>query len=844
MINRRKFLKLSTATLAVTPLLIDNTAHGQQQSLTTGGKDYSYLSGTERDSIATSCALCTSHCPAIAYIENDQVVKIEGQPDSQRTLGKLCAKGQAGVNQIYDPDRILQPMKRVGKRGEGQWQEITWDDALSELTDRMKKLRDEGHAEKFMFHHGEISASADKLINKIFLANYGTNTIASNSGLGQSARHTAHELTWGGYQDSWDFENSRYVLNFGSNVMEAGSNHVALARRLSYALTDSNLKMVTFDVRLSNTASKSHSWIQVKPGTDAAIVLAMCNVVMKEKLYRGQGEEFLKFCQLTPNPDASINEKIAALTNHLHAFAPAWAEKISGVSAQQIRDIAFEFATAKPACIISARSASGHYNGVETERAIQMLAAITGNIDNPGGRCIGVAPEWKYPTGPKDKPMAKRLNILEDIEGQVALPIHGVSHQVLKMIQDGQAGRPEIYMWYNYNPVLANSNIQENLDILKDESLLPYTVAVTPFYDESAAVADLILPDAMYLESFNFEDRISPTQIAEYSIRQAVVKPQGNARDFQDVCCELAEKMGFPLGFVSAESFVEQSCDLTDDIQNKAGGFAGMKQRGVWQDPAAKSAYYSYKKPVSATTLKKDGVIFDAASGVYWNWKNAGVKNEREALSKGYRNISGAYKGYIAQKIAGAIYTGFRPDKINKSGYFELYSPILKEKGFPPLPSYSPVPEHQALQENEFILTTFRINVHTLSRTQNCRWLDEISNENAAWINPKTALTQEIKDGDKIMVRSQLGEIESTARVTYNVVPGVIAMSCHGGHWEYGRYASGKKAPYSVDLDTPYEELKWWKNNGANPNWIIENSSEPISGQQRWMDTVVTISSV
>ena len=842
MVRRRDFLKLGAAAAAGGTMFVGEDALAHETDLTTlGGEDYSHLSGTEREPIPTVCAMCASRCAAIGYVENGYVVKIEGNPDSQRTLGVICAKGQAGINQVYDPDRILQPLKRVGKRGEGKWEKISWDAALGDLADRLGKLRDEGRPERFMFHHGWISASAERLINKVFLATYGTSTIADNSCLGQSARATAHELTWGSNRDSWDFENTRFVLNFGSNVLEADTNHVALARRLSFALTDGSVKMVTFDVRLSNTAAKSNSWIQIVPGTDAAVVLAMCNVVMAEGLYRGPGEEFLEFCQVTSSPNTSTEGKIAALNDHLAAYTPEWAEEISGVSAELIRDIAVEFATARPACVISSRGASAQYNGVETERAIQMLAAITGNIDNPGGRCLGVVPNWNTPTGPEDKPEPRRLEILDGFEATAVLPIHGVGHQVLRMIKDGRAGRPEVYLWYNYNPAFSNGNIQENIDILKDESLIPYTVAVTPFYDESAALADLILPDAVYLETYDFEDGVSPTQVPEYAIRQPVVAPRGEARDFKDVCIDLAQRMGFPLGFDSAEEFVEQSCKLTPDVKKKAGGFRGMKKRGVWQDRKAEPAYYSYKKIVAAAALQEDGVIFDSATGVYWNWKTAGAGNESEARSKGYRDTQGAYKGYVGQMIWGAVYEGFRPDGINKSGLFELYSPILEAKGRSPLPSYTAIPEHQDLKADELVLTSFKINVQTLSRTQNCMWLDEINADNSVWINPETAAARGIVDGDRIKIKSPLGEIEAAAKVTENVVRGAIAMSSHGGRWEYGRYASGTKAPFSLADDHPYEELKWWSHDSAHPNWIIDNASEPISGQQRWMDTVVSV---
>ncbi len=843
MVSRRQFLKAGAAGLAGAPV-IAGQADAHETELEHGGADFSFLSGVERESVPTVCALCASRCPAVGYVEKGMLVKIEGQPSSIRTHGTLCAKGQAGVNQVYDPDRILQPLRRTGERGDGKWRKISWDDALGELVGRLEKLREDGHPEKFMFHHGWISASADRLINKVFLPSYGTATVSDNSCLGQSARQTAHALTWGGFEDSWDFDNTRYVLNFGSNVMEAHTNHVALARRLSLGLAERNLKMITFDVRLSNTASKSHTWIQIRPGTDLAVLLAMCNVVMDEALFRGPGEEFLEFCQVTADANASTESKIAFLRDHLAPYTPQWAEEISGVPAAEIVDIAREFAAARPACVISSRGASAHYNGVETERAIQMLAAITGNVDNPGGRCRAVVPEWNHPGGPQQKSDPKKLDILEGFEGEAALPVHGVGHQVLKMIRDGRAGRPDVYLWYNYNPVFSNADVGASTEILKDESLVPFTVAVTPFYDESAALADLILPDATYLEKFDFEDGVSPDQVPEYCIRQPVVPPQGEARDFKDVCCEMAKRMGFPLGFESGKQFVEQSCRMTPAVDEGAGGFRRMTKRGVWHDPEAEPAFHTYKRTVDPKELVTDGVILDETTGVYWNWKQAGVGSEAEARRRGYRDTPGAYGGYVGQMIWGEVYEGFRPGKFNKSGYFELYSSILEQKGLSPLPAYAPVPEHQAMKPDELILTTFRVNVQTLSRTQNCMWLDEINTDNPAWINPDTATARGIADGDMIRISSRLGDIEATAKVTENAVPGVIALSSHGGRWEYGRYASTRKAPFAIDDDSPQEELKWWSYDSGHPNRIIASASEPISGQQRWMDTVVSVSKI
>ena len=839
MLNRRDFFQLGAAAMAAGGAVGAGALSEAADLPIQGGMDFSPKTGKKRTALPSACWQCVSRCPIVGFVEDGRLAKIEGQPNSIRTEGLVCSKAQAGINQVYDPDRILYPMKRAGARGEGKWKRITWDQALDEVAGRLKKLRDDGHPEKFMFHYGRMKASSSKLIKSVFLATYGTKSIGNHTSICEGGKWTAQELTWGGHYDNWDLDNTKYVLNFGSNCLEAHTNHTSIALRLVRALADRKVKMVTFDVRLSNTATRSTEWVPIRPGTDLAVVLAMCNVVMSEDLYRGAGAAFLEFCKATPGRAATTEEKVAALKAHFAQYTPEWAEQVSGVDAETIRRIAREFATTHPACLLSYRGAVAHYYGAETERAVQTLAAITGNIDNPGGRCKAVGAKWKYPKGPKDKPKAKGLKVFDGFKGDVALPTHHASNQVFKMIKEGSAGRPDVYMWYCYQPVYSNGDCKENEAVLKDEKMIPFTVAVTPFYDESSCLADLILPDATYLERWDWEDMVSPNQVPEYYLRQPLIKPLGEVRDFGDVCIDLAERMGMPLGIESKEAFVRESCEKTPGVK-EAGGFEYMKAHGVWHDPEAKPRYFSYAKKVKAEKFAKDGVIFDEATGVHWNWHKSKAKSEAEALEKGYAHTKNAYKGYVGQKIGEAVYKGFKPDKVNKSGYFEIYSAAMEEKGFDPLPSYKAIPEHAAMKDNELILTTFKVNVQTHSRTQNCKWLTEIYHDNPAWMNPETAAEREIADGDAIVVRSEIGEIETTARVTPAIAPGVVAISFHCGHWEYGRYASGKK---SVNGEgTVGDDGQWWDRFGAHPNWIIPNSPDPISGQQRWMDTVVTVS--
>jgi anaerobic selenocysteine-containing dehydrogenase len=169
----------------------------------------------------------------------------------------------------------------------------------------------------------------------------------------------------------------------------------------------------------------------------------------------------------------------------------------------------------------------------------------------------------------------------------------------------------------------------------------------------------------------------------------------------------------------------------------------------------------------------------------------------------------------------------------------ELYSAIMEEKGFPPLPTWTAVPEHEKMGADELILTTYKVAAQIHSRSANCKWLSEIFHDNPAWINPETATALGIGNGDPIRIKSMVGEIETTARLTPAVVPGVVAVSHHCGHWEYGRYASNKPAPNGAD--DPDFARKWWNVNGAHPNWIIPNAPDPVNGQLRFMDTVVSV---
>jgi len=396
MLNRRKLLKAGATTLSGVAFSGVPEARAAARPVTRkGGEDYAPKSGAKRRAVPTVCGQCSARCPAIGYAEQDRIVKIEGHPESLRTFGRFCARGQAGVNQANDPDRIRYPMKRAGERGAGHWKRVSWDRALTELAARMARLRDAGHPERVLLQHGWIPESAERLVVDGFMAAFGSASVVGPGAGGRSARWLAEGLTVGGRRDRWDVANARYILNFGANPLEAGADHVAIAARLAKALGDGGTRLVTVDVRLSNTAARSHRWIPIRPGADIALILAMSRVVIKEELYRGRGEALLKFCRVTPDPEAGVADKIAALRAHLAPYTLAWAAGITGVPERTIHATAVELAASGPACLISGRGIAAHGNGVEAERALLMLAALTGNLDARGTRGSEAHPQWR-----------------------------------------------------------------------------------------------------------------------------------------------------------------------------------------------------------------------------------------------------------------------------------------------------------------------------------------------------------------------------------------------------------------------------------------------------------------
>lgn len=752
-ISRRHFLKIGAAGLAALAAEYEFLALVRAQQPVGGGKSVSRTTGVPRHPVPSTCRLCPARCGIIGFLEDNILAKIEGNPRDPNTRGRLCARGQAGIQQVYHPDRLLFPMKRKGARGSGEWQPISWDEAYSEVADKLRQVRQGGHPEQFVFAVGIQGLSG---IARRFLRAFGTPSIIEETTLYQANKEAAQELTWGAPMDVNDVAHTKYMLNFGANPYEAHALYLGFVQRLIEGRMK-GAKLVTFDPRLSNTAGKSDEWFPLQPGTDGIVALAMANVIMQSGLY---DKDFL---------DTWTNYPAEELAAHLRKYSPEMAERISGIAAADIRRIALEFATTRPATTISAGGVTMHRNGVQNERAIALLNIITGNVDVKGGWCLPRTYRFSEPEPIPPTPTQSDL-----------VAWRGAAQGMMSAIKAGKQ-LLQVLMSYGYNPVYSAPQSTLSAQVLADESLVPYHVAVDSFMNESAALADLVLPVATYLESWGVHSVPAYEMVPFVTVQQPVVSPQGQSLPFDQMCIELAQRIGGGMedyfAFGTVEDYLEATLASIRGLV-EAGGLDYLKDYGVWFDPLAEPDYTAYEQG------------------------------------------------------------GF----LTPSGRIEVYSSRLAEQGFSPLPTYEPVPEHGEMGEDGLFLITFQWNVHTYGITANSMWLAEIVHESPLWINKETAKQRGIKRGDLVEVRSAVGSVMARAFPIQGLHPRVVALGGSCGHWGYGRVAQAKNF---ASRDPNTRLIWWEKDgNGVNPSSIIPVAADPIGGGQPWDDTIVTIAKV
>lgn len=669
-----------------------------------GGKQVSRHTKKSLKGIPSLCQLCPAHCGIIGFLEGDQLVKIGGNPKHPNNLGKICARGLAGVNMAYDPDRITSPLIRRGERGKGQWERISWERAYTEITSRLKTIYQSGQKRDFVF---QSEHEPDGILRR-FLESFGKTLILHEDSLDFGNRDWGQWLTWGEERGVPDVANSRYILNFGSNFYETHEFYTGFIGRLIEGRAQNKAKLVTFDVRLSYTAGNSEEWFPITPGTDGIVALTMASVIVKNNLHH---KDFI---------EKWTNVSIASLEKHLSQYTPEMAEKISGVHASDIERVAREFALSKPAVAISGRGVSSHLNGVYNERCVFLLNAVVGNVDIPGGYCLPRTYRFEEP----DLKTSFQKEKTFDLEKIQITP-----QKFIYMVKRGKL-TPKLFFIFESNPVYKNPESGVTSEVLKDEKFIPYLVAADSHMTETAALADLILPTAVYLESWGIDSSPALDLNPFIGLQQPIVPPFAKSVSISDICIELAHRIGGGLlryfKFNSTEEYIKKVSSGIEKLE-KAGGLNYLKENGVWFDNNVKPRYRSYE-------LKK----FNTPSG----------------------------------KI-------------------EIYSERLKKNGFQPFPTYEPIAGHGDLK-GKFVLVTYEPNVMG-SRTGNSKWLTEIKHRNPVWINKDVAKQLHIEEGDRIKISTRIGSFVTDARLTFGIHPRVIAIERNLGHWGVGHIARAKR---------------------------------------------------
>ncbi|GAB7387709.1 molybdopterin-dependent oxidoreductase [Bacillaceae bacterium] len=750
---------------------------------------------TER--IPTMCLNCSSVCGMIATVEDRRIRKLEGNPRDPNSRGKLCAKGQAAINMAEDPDRILYPMRRVGPRGAGQWERVSWDEAIREIAGRLRVLRREGRPEEMVLLYGRDRTNG---FLERFTDAFGTPNRLGHRGLCSLNKRMAIRAAIGDTDwDTPDLANTRYILNFGSNFYEAHQGHVGMLARAAEARRK-GARLVTFDVRLSNTAAQSDLWLPLFPGTDGIVALAIGHVILRENL---QDTEFLQ---------EWTNASLEEWRSHYRPYTPEWAERESGVPAGQIEQIARGFAAAAPqATTVSNRGAHAHENGFYNEWAILCLNALVGSIGKMGGWCY--IPGDVNRLAPQPGPLPPKPNVQTELSHPSIFPFvnrlypRAVSSTIFPFIAEGRYRIDTLLSYYVNAPMSWPEGPTFVREVLLDEQRIPFHVVIDAFYSEMAEVADYILPDATFLEKWDLDARNSYELQPYVGLRQPVVSPPGECRDIRDILIALAkavdEEMARYFPFENAEEFIRKWA------QAVPGGLDALKKEGIWLDESKAKAYLPYLE--EAGYDPSDPRIEIGEDGV------ARLKGEEN------RAVGRLWRGRIVRGFA-------TPDRT-----FQFQLPVLQETGcsmHPQKPVYRPIEAHRRLRDDEYILTTFKWNVHTQSRTANQLWLTEIVGDNPCWIHPETARRHGIESGKRfrLVARTRSGNDRFKGKedktlivspyITEAIHPRVLAISASFGHWQYGRTAQGK---------------------GVNPNPLIAGWTDPVGGGQAWNDTVVVI---
>ncbi|PKN09822.1 MAG: nitrate reductase [Deltaproteobacteria bacterium HGW-Deltaproteobacteria-8] len=516
-ISRRDFLRLAGASATAVAATAVGAVTAPEAKAAPAAK------APKWESKLSVCDMCFNRCGLIARVERGVITKLDPNPKFTKSRGMLCARGNAGVAQVYDPDRVKTPLLRVGKRGEGKWKAISWDEAIELTATKMKDI-----AAKYTRCGMLFSAGADMqsgFVNR-FAEAFGSFNVTSHESLCLLSGNRAFLDTFGDVPLP-DVKNSKYVILAGANRLEALVTPDSMDL---ISIMGNGAKVVVLDPRYTKSAALASEWYPIQPGTDMAFMLALANVIISEKLYDAK-----YMAERTSGLD-----KLAA---HVADMTPEWAEKQTGIPAADIRRMARELAAAAPASMVyPGRRTSDYENSTQIRRSFAIVNALLGNYDRPGGlvparpaglKKVAFEPPW-YDDSPPGRVDAKSVPLLFDDEGSFVL----TREAVIK-------GAPyPIKGWFVYktNPMATAPERRKTREMIDQ---LDFMVVVDIAMSDTAWMADLVLPAPSAMER---QDPVQALQSGAEGAclvwRDPVIPPLYESRPVFDILKALAGKLG------------------------------------------------------------------------------------------------------------------------------------------------------------------------------------------------------------------------------------------------------------------------------------------------------------
>ena len=751
--------------------------------------------------IPSCCHMCGGTSGILVHVANGLVDKIEpnhwnpvnysnissdffdGYSDAYGCAegGAICPKGNAGIMQLYDPDRVKKPLRRTNRDkspgADPKWEEISWNQALDEIAAKMKQLRDGGESHKLLWMTEDASFTD---IQSDFCKLYGTPNFSMHSNLCDVARKASFKMVMGEERPIADFIQSKYILLFGWNPTSA-IKWVYLPRIITRAV-EKGARLVVVDPYMSDTAAKAQEWVSIRPGTDGALALAMGHVIIRDNLH---DKEFVT------NWVAGFDEYAAYVKDK----TPEWAESITSISARTIERLAHEVATTKPACIDAWSGPGQHTNGVQAGRAIAALGALLGGYDRPGTMMIADKKGGKHTDVEIDEATEKTFKLPRYDQLKEKYPLghpSGVYTQTFNNLLQGK-GPYDLKMIFCVfqNPMMSMPGGQTAEALAKLQML----VVVDTMLSETAMLADYVLPGTTYLERYELCSHW--VTWPALGLRQPVVKPLfGQPAEYELVAAlgrklELRDKTGkdfFRVGALSSQSIEDLTGWYEDYLsaQLKSGAPAitlpELKKLpgAVWVDKKG-TKYEKFASVLPDEKLKDaffDGNRRADSTAVYDKPKDKGGKR-------------------IGTVIRGQAVRGF----FTASGKAELFNAKWAEKkdanGNPvdPVPSYKPR-DWQPDANYPLYLINWKEANHTHTRTQNNPWLLEIKGDNPLAIHPDMAKKLNISEGDEVWVESPHGKTRARAHLTRRMHEEVIGAQHGFGHTALGRNAKGRGSAF------------------------------------------------